>query len=67
VVSVDGASGSMTEAPVRDGPEPGSSTTVPATAPETPIPASRPPEPDEDLDEELAALRADRKWSTGDE
>ncbi|MFC6791761.1 hypothetical protein ACFQE0_20490 [Methylobacterium komagatae] len=67
MASADGAPGPMPPAPVRDEPEPGPAATAPATAPEAPIPAARAPEPDDDLDEELAALRADRNWSTGDE
>lgn len=67
MASADGAPGPMPPAPVQDEPEPGPAATAPATAPEAPIPAARAPEPDDDLDEELAALRADRNWSTGDE
>ncbi|MCB4801543.1 putative transposase [Methylobacterium brachiatum] len=67
MASADGAPGPMPPAPVRDEPEEASSAIVPAPAPEAPIPASGAPGPDDDLDEELAALRADRKWSTGDE
>lgn len=63
----DGAPGPMQPAPVRGEPEEASSAAVPASAPEAPIPASGAPGPDDDLDEELAALRADRNWSTGDE